>query len=94
MLLRCLAGVAISTGLIGLLPGMHLAWVFTGLSGLGALGLVGLMAYAKELETEQARRRSRRAVLDPVPRSDESAMAGYPGAWDDDDFEVPRAAAR
>ena len=94
VLLRCLAGVAISTGLIGLLPGMHMAWVFTGLSGLGALGLVGLMAYAKELEAEQARRRSRRAVLDPAPRTDEWATAGYPGAWDDDDFEVPRAAAR
>ena len=33
---------------------MHLAWVFTGLAGVAALGLVGLMAYAKELEAEQA----------------------------------------
>ena len=99
MLLRCLGGVAISTGLIGVFPGMHLAWVFTGLSGVAALGLVGLMAYAKELEAEQRRRRDRIEVgrgphggvgaLDP-------AMAGYPGAWDDDDFEYeePRAAAR
>ena len=35
MLLRCLGGVAISTGLIGVFPGMHLAWVFTGLCGRG-----------------------------------------------------------
>ena len=80
MLLRCLCGVAISTGLIGMWPGMHLAWVFTGLAGLAALGLVGLMAYAKELEAEQRRRRARRKAgrgrrdgpVDP-------ATAGYPG---------------
>ena len=99
MLLRCLGGVAISTGLIGVFPGMHLAWVFTALSGVAALGLVGLIAYAKELEAEQRRRRDRIEVgrgphggvgaLDP-------AVAGYPGAWDDDDFEYEesRAAAR
>ena len=60
-LLRCLAGVAVSTGLIGIVPGMHLAWVFTGLTGLAALALVGLMAYAKEIEAEQRRRATRRA---------------------------------
>ncbi len=96
-LLRCLCGVAISTGLIGMWPGMHLAFLFTGVAGLAALGLVGLMAYAKELEAEQGRRLARRdsgrgphmeaGVVDP-------ALAGYPGAWDDDQFEVPRVAAR
>ena len=40
---------------------MHLAWVFTGLTGLAALALVGLMAYAKEIEAEQRRRATRRA---------------------------------
>ena len=89
MLLRCLGGVAISTALIGLFPGMHLAWVFTGLFGLAALGLLGLIAYAKELEAEQARRRTRldagRGPHGGVGAPD-PATAGYPGAWDDDDF--------
>jgi hypothetical protein len=93
-LLRCLGGVAISTALIGVFPGMHLAWILTGLSGLAALGLVGLMAYARELEAEQTRLRSRREAIDTADRVRVPATAGYPGAWDDDEFEAPRAAAR
>jgi hypothetical protein len=93
-LLRCLGGVAISTALIGVFPGMHLAWVFTGLSGVAALGLVGLMAYAKELEAEQAHRRSRREAVEMAQPSSYPGSAGYPGAWDEDEFEVPRAQAR
>jgi hypothetical protein len=95
ILLRCLGGVAVSTLIIGLLPGMHLAWVFTALTALPALALLGLMAYANELEDER-RRRTRRAdhqvaaaeYVDP-------ATAGYPGAWDDEEhFEEPRVAVR
>ena len=95
-LLRCLCGAAISTGLIGMLPGMHVAWVFTGLTGLAALGLVGLMAYAKELEAERARRQARRDAGRgmQVGTGPDPAQAGYPGAWDDEEFETPRAAAR
>jgi len=93
-LLRCLGGVAISTALIGVFPGMHLAWVFTGLTGVAALGLVGLMAYAKELEAEQARRRSRREAVEMAQQPSYPGSAGYPGAWDEDEFEVPRAQAR
>jgi hypothetical protein len=52
------------------------------------------MAYAKELEAEQARRRSRREPVDPGPRAGHPASAGYPGAWDEDEFESPRVAAR
>ena len=89
MLLRCLGGVAISTGLIGLFPGMHLVWIFTGLSGLAAMGLVGLMAYAKELEAEQDRRRSRAAARVAGPDAEGWANAGYPGAWDEDDVRAP-----
>ncbi|MGO9855723.1 MAG: hypothetical protein ACLPYY_11845 [Acidimicrobiales bacterium] len=88
-LLRVLCGAAISTGLIGMLPGMHVAWVFTGLTGLAALGLVGLMAYAKELEAERGRRQGRR---DANPG--DAAPAGYTGSWDDGELEDPRVAAR
>jgi len=89
VLLRCLVGVSISTGLIGMFPGMHLAWVFTALSGLAALGLVGLIGYARELEAQQRVRQGRLAhEVDASPL--DQATAGYPGAWDED---VPRQVA-
>jgi hypothetical protein len=96
LVLRCLGGVAVSTAIIGLLPGMQLAWIFTGLTGLTALGLVALMAYANELQEQQRRRRSRRSgpAVDAGGHVD-AATAGYPGAWDDDElYEVPQAVAR
>ena len=96
-LLRCLCGVAVSTGIIGMWPGMHLAWFFTGLAGVAALGLVGLMAYARELQDAQRRRRSGREAAwlsREAANAADLATAGYPGAWDDHDLEEPRAAAR
>jgi hypothetical protein len=96
MLLRILGGVAVTTGIIGLWPGMHLAWIFTALTGLTALGLVALMAYANELQEQQRARRSRRLGQASGPGGHvDPAAAGYPGAWDDDEaFDVPQAAAR
>ncbi len=96
MLLRVLGGVAVTTGIIGLWPGMHLAWIFTALTGLTALGLVALMAYANELQEQQRARRSRRLGQASGPGGHvDQAAAGYPGAWDDDEaFDVPQAAAR
>jgi hypothetical protein len=89
LLLRCLTGVALSTAVIGLVPGLHLAWVVTAFSGLAALGLLALMAYARELED----RRHRRALRAAGPlRPPSAAVAGYPGAWDED--MEPQAAAR
>jgi hypothetical protein len=93
-LLRCLVGVAISTGLIGMVPGLHLAWVVTALSGLAALGLVGLIGYARELEAQQRMRQTRSAAAGGAARPLDPATAGHPGAWDDDDFEAPRVVAR
>ncbi len=96
ILLRCLCGVALSTGLIGLFPGVHLAWIFTALSGLAVLALVGLMAYAKEIEAEQRSRRARaeRRVSDGAEHEPlDAATSGLPGAWDDDYLEA-RVAAR
>ena len=67
--------------LIGVFPGMHLVWVFTGLAGLAALGLVGLMAYAKELEAEQAASPfpTRERTPSDDRRPGDPATAGYPG---------------
>jgi hypothetical protein len=91
-LLRCLTGLAISTGLLGLVPSLRLAWVFTGLTGFCALALVGLIAYAKELEDQ----RLRRAPRSPHRYADQSpgaATAGFPGAWDQEEGSPQRAAA-
>jgi hypothetical protein len=96
-LLRCLCGVAVSTAIIGLWPGMHLAWIFTVLTGLTALALVALMAYANELQAQQRMRGSRRrGRFGDAGGHVDPATAGYPGAWDDDedDYDVPQAVAR
>ena len=94
MVLRCLTTGAISTGLLGMLPALHLAWIFTALTGIAALGLVGLIAYAGEVEGQRQER--------PLNRVDQgleadpfygAAEAGYPGAWDEEDGAAPRRAA-
>jgi hypothetical protein len=93
MLLRCLTGVSLSTGLLGMFSSMRLAWVFTGLTGIAALALVGLIAYAREIEAHQRRPRVAAAVdsfEDDMYYG--AAEAGYPGAWDDED-EFPRQAS-
>ena len=104
MLLRCLTGVAITTGVLGVFPGMHLAWIFTGLSGVALLALVALIGYAREIEVQFERERRRSGPAFTSLEVDSSgnfydyedvavgaAEAGYPGAWDD--YELPRQAA-
>ena len=46
LVLRLLVGVAITTGIMGVLPAFRLAWIFTGITGIAALALAGLIAYA------------------------------------------------
>jgi hypothetical protein len=89
VLLRCLTGVAISTGLIGIFPGMHLAWIFTGLSGVATLALVGLIGYAKELEVQQERQRARRAE---ARRFADLSALDPAGEWDDERYQQRRIA--
>jgi hypothetical protein len=56
LVLRLLTAAAISTAILGFLPSLRLAWIFTGLTGLAAFGLVGLIAYAREVEGQRAQR--------------------------------------
>src|ERR1019366_8724151 len=83
--LRLLTAAAISSGIVGVVPSLRLAWVFTATTGLAALALVALVAYAREVEGQ---RRSRARTYGTPPPQPESFMtaahAGHPGAWDDD----------
>jgi hypothetical protein len=57
--LRLLAATAITTGIMGVLPALRLAWIFTGITGIAALALAGLIAYAREVEGQRRQSRSR-----------------------------------
>lgn len=93
-ILLVLTGLTFTTAILGTLPALRLAWVFTALSGLALLAVVGLIAYAREIEGLGERRSTRPArtggiqAFDTIP----DATAGYPGAWDEED-DYPRQAA-
>ena len=96
-LLLVLTGLTISTALLGIMPALRLAWVFTGLTAVALFGLIGLIAYAREIEA-QRRRWASPPTWDEMGEDRSSdddylvaAESGFPGAWDDED-DYPRQA--
>jgi hypothetical protein len=96
LVLRLLAATAVTTGILGVLPALRLAWIFTGITGIATLALAGLIAYARELEGQRQQSRTRAwdhramAVEDDRPDTvslSRAARSGLPGAWDEDEFE-------
>ncbi len=92
--LRLLIVITISTALLGILPSLRLAWIFTAVTGALLLGLVGLIAYAREMEAERRRRPAPFRATDhgPLDQSPGAAQSGLPGAWDAEE-DLPRQAA-
>ena len=54
LVLRLLAATALSTGILGVLPAMRLAWIFTGITGVAALAH-GCEFIGVEIEPETGR---------------------------------------
>lgn len=92
-MLLALTGLTVSTALLGMLPALRLAWIFTGLTGAVLLGMVGLIAYARELQAQQRRWAAPQIWVDDQGDAFVGAAeAGFPGAWDDEE-DIPRHAA-
>ena len=94
LVLRLLTAAAIITGILGVVPSLRLAWIFTALAGVAALALVGLIAHARDVEEQRQRRlRSRMPYDDRRDSFNGPAQAGHPGAWDDERAAPLRRAA-
>jgi hypothetical protein len=100
VMLRLLTATAVSTGLLGMLPSLHLAWIATALSGLAAITLVGLIAYSREVAVQRsAGRHVHRIEVETAQEAPPdvdakwyavvAAHSGFPGAWDDLDAAPP-----
>ena len=91
--LRLLTAAAISSVIVGVVPSLRLAWVFTAITGVAAVALVGLIAYAREVEGQQrSRSRTQTAPREQPEHFMVARQAGHPGAWDDDDGLLQRTA--
>jgi hypothetical protein len=103
-----LAGLTVTTGILGMLPGLAMAWVFTALCAIALVAMVGLIAYARELQAQATRWAPSPLGADGREEREEieayegygasgaylgAAESGYPGAWDEDDEDdFPRQA--
>jgi hypothetical protein len=94
-----LTGLTLSTAVLGILPALRLAWIFTALTGILLLAIVGLIAYAREIEAQQERWMTPSTWADERETFDDpysypgAATAGLPGAWDDEDDFPQQAVA-
>jgi hypothetical protein len=90
-ILLVLTGLTVTTGILGMLPALHLAWIFTALCAIALVALVGLIAYARELQSQGMRWAPSRVGAEERDEVEEygaylgAAESGYPGAWDDED---------
>jgi hypothetical protein len=107
-ILLVLAGITVTTGILGGLPALHLAWVLTALCAIALVTMVGLIAYARELQAQATRWAPLPLDADGRDEFEEveayegyeasraylgAAESGYPGAWDEDDEDdFPRQA--
>jgi hypothetical protein len=93
-ILLVLTGLTLTTAILGTLPALRLAWIFTVLTGLALLAVVGLIAYARELQAQGERRTMRPAWhgIEEFEAAPDPALSGYPGAWDEED-DYPRQTA-
>jgi hypothetical protein len=84
-LLGILVVLFVLTGIVGIVPPLHLVWVVTALVGLCLGAYVVLVAYARNLVLLQRRTVPlRRYAVDADPSAvSQAATAGLPGAWDD-----------
>jgi hypothetical protein len=80
LVLRLLVGAALTTGILGALPALRLAWIFTGITGIAALALAGLIAYAREVEGQRRQPR-------PRPQASSSWDYGVPEIRTVDEFD-------
>lgn len=76
------------TGLLGIIHSLRALWIVTAIAAVALAGFVALAAYATALATQQDQDLRARQSLETSGDPRARAVAGYPGAWDDDSDEA------